>query len=145
MANQTFEKYYLAILTGTLSENNNNGTIHANIARKEGSIMEREVQPHGQKAITHYRLIQNYNTFCLVEFQLETGRTHQIRVHSKHIGHPILGDTLYGSPTNLIGRQALHAYKINFIHPATHQQMCFKIRNSSRYKKFDHINKDTTV
>jgi len=57
-----------------------------------------------------------------VEFILETGRTHQIRIHSKHIGHPILGDTLYSEKSDLIGRQALHSYKISFIHPITKEQ-----------------------
>lgn len=104
----------------------NQALFGARIARKAGSIIEREINPNGQTAITHYKLIQNYNNFCLVEFTLETGRTHQIRVHSKSIGHPILGDTLYGTASNLISRQALHAYKICFIHPITHQKMEFK-------------------
>lgn len=99
----------------------------ARIARKAGSIIEREINPNGQTAITHYKLIQNYDDFCLVEFQLETGRTHQIRVHSKFIGHPILSDTLYGATSNLISRQALHAYKISFLHPITNQKMEFTI------------------
>lgn len=127
MANHTFQKYYLAILSGILDKNHESGTINAPISRKEGSIMEREINPNGQTAITHYTLIQNYENYCLVEFKLETGRTHQIRIHSKHIGHPILGDTLYGTETNLISRQALHAYKICFLHPITHQKMTFQI------------------
>lgn len=100
--------------------------IDARIARKAGSIIEREINENGQTAITHYHLIQNYENFCLVEFKLETGRTHQIRVHSKYIGHPILGDTLYGEKTDLISRQALHAYKICFIHPITNKQIQFE-------------------
>ena len=59
----------------------------------------------------------------LVKFTLETGRTHQIRVHSKHINHPIIGDTLYGLPSPYITRQALHAYKVSFIHPITKKQI----------------------
>lgn len=127
MANHTFEKYYLALLLGNLDEKNKFGTIEAHLARKQDSIIEREVNPNGQHAVTHYQLIQNYSDFCLVEFQLETGRTHQIRVHSKYIGHPILGDSLYGSPSKLIARQALHAYKICFVHPITNQKMTFEI------------------
>lgn len=112
-----FNKEYIAILEGNLE--NNSGTINAPISRKENSIIERKVSEKGATSITHYELIKNYNDYCLVKFILETGRTHQIRVHSKYIGHPILGDTLYGNLSNLIGRQALHAYKVEFIHPIT--------------------------
>lgn len=127
MAHHTFEKYYLALLAGNLDEKNKFGTIEAHIARKQDSIIEREVNPNGQHAVTHYQLIQNYSNFCLVEFLLETGRTHQIRVHSKYMGHPILGDSLYGRPSKLMARQALHAYKICFVHPITNQKMTFEI------------------
>lgn len=127
MANHTFQKFYLALLSGVLDENHKNGTIDANITRKENSIIGREIHPNGQKAITHYQLIQNYSDFCLVKFKLETGRTHQIRVHCKHIGHSILGDTLYGTPSPLLARQALHAYKVQFIHPVSKQPMEFEI------------------
>jgi len=123
MSNNTFEKYYLAILCGNLE--NSVGTINAPIARKSGSIIEREINSNGQIAITHYKLIKNYIDFCLVEFKLETGRTHQIRIHSKYIGHPILGDTLYGKASDLINRQALHCYKIKFVHPVTNIEMEF--------------------
>ena len=115
MKNHIFKKSYIAILEGNLEKTLD--TINAPIARKPGSIIERQVNSKGQKAITHYKLIKNYIDFCLVEFELETGRTHQIRVHSKYIGHPILGDTLYGNSSELISRQALHAYKVEFIHP----------------------------
>lgn len=63
----------------------------------------------------------------MVEFQLETGRTHQIRLHSKHLGHPIVGDTLYGNASSLISRQALHAYKLKFFHPITKQPIQFEL------------------
>lgn len=138
MENHTFQKKYLAILSGTLNDTQKNGTIHANIARKEGSIIEREINPKGQKAITHYRLIQNYANCCLVEFQLETGRTHQIRVHCKHIGHPILGDSLYGTTSEHIARQALHSYKISFLHPVSMQPMEFEIPLPKDMKKICH-------
>ena len=103
------------------------GTIDAPIARKEGSIIERCINKNGSCSITHYKLIKNFDEFCLVEFTLETGRTHQIRVHSKYIGHSILGDTLYGEKTNLINRQALHCYYLSFIHPITLEKLNFKI------------------
>lgn len=112
-----FYKEYLAILEGLLDKNA--GIIDAPIARKDGSIIERCIDKNGAKAVTHYEVIDIKDNLSLVKFVLETGRTHQIRVHSKYIGHSILGDTLYGNETNLIFRQALHAHKTAFIHPIT--------------------------
>ena len=137
MENHTFKKYYRAILTGTFDETKKTGTIDSNIARKEGSIIEREISPNGQRAVTHYRVIQNFADYCLVEFQLETGRTHQIRVHSKYLGHPILGDSLYGTTSEFISRQALHSYKISFSHPVTKQKMDFEIALPEDMKKIE--------
>ena len=93
--------------------------------RKDNSIIERVVSPNGEKAITHYEVLKEFRDYSLVSFVLETGRTHQIRVHSKYIGHPILGDNLYGSDSSLISRQALHAYKISFLHPLTNEKLSF--------------------
>ena len=121
MQTHTFYKEYIAILTGNLK--NNNGNIEAPIARKENSIIERCVDSNGEYALTYYELIKNYCDFCLVKFILKTGRTHQIRVHSKYIGNPILGDTLYGTSSDLISRQALHCYKLCFIHPITKKKL----------------------
>ena len=117
MQNKTFYKEYLAILNGV--PNPSSGIIDAPIARKENSIIERCINPVGDIAVSYYKVIDvNYkNDISLVSFILKTGRTHQIRLHSKFIGHPILGDTLYGMPSTLIKRQALHSYKIKFIHP----------------------------
>lgn len=112
-----FHKEYIAILEGILEKKE--GTINAPISRKEGSIIERCIDRNGSEAITHYSLIKTTNNLSFVKFVLETGRTHQIRLHSKHIGHPILGDTLYGKSSNLIERQALHCSKMEFIHPIT--------------------------
>lgn len=125
MQNNTFSKEYLAILEGILEEKQ--GTINAPIARKRDSIIERCVDESGDSSITHYKVIKEFNNLSLVNFKLETGRTHQIRVHSSYIGHPILGDDLYGNKSSLICRQALHSYKISFIHPKTHEKMCFEI------------------
>ena len=121
MATKEFEKEYVAILEGILVQKS--GTINAPISRKENSIIERIVSPNGEHAITHYSVLKEYSNFSLVSFKLETGRTHQIRVHSKHIGHPILGDTLYGSSSDLISRQALHACKVTFEHPITNKKI----------------------
>ena len=116
-----FQKEYIGILVGLLE--NKSGTIDAPIARKENSIIERCINKNGQPSITHYDVIKENNNLSLVHFKLETGRTHQIRVHSKFLGHPILGDTLYGTPSEIISRQALHSYKIRFIHPVTKKEM----------------------
>lgn len=114
------EKEYLAIADGILPEKH--GIIDLPIARKEGSIMERCVSVEGQRAITHYTVIQEIqNKFSIVKLKLETGRTHQIRVHLAYLNAPILGDTLYGNETNLIKRQALHAIKMSFTHPITNK------------------------
>lgn len=117
MKNNNFKKQYIAILEGVLEKSKD--TISAPIARKTDSIIERCVNSIGSSAITHYHVLEKLNEATLVYFQLETGRTHQLRVHSQFIGHPILGDTLYGNPSDLINRQALHAYKVTFIHPIT--------------------------
>lgn len=121
MKNNIFKKEYLALVEGILE--NVSGIINAPIARKENSIIEREISDNGSTSITHYKVIKEFSSYSLVQFLLETGRTHQIRVHCKYVGHPLLGDTLYGNSSELINRQALHAYKINFIHPITNQNI----------------------
>ena len=117
MVNNSFYKEYIAILDGILK--NQKGIINAPIGRKDGSIIERCIDENGIRAISHYEVIDIKNNLSLVKFILETGRTHQIRLHSKHIGHSIIGDTLYGKESKLISRQALHCHKISFIHPIT--------------------------
>lgn len=117
MACGIFEKEYLCFVDGILPLKE--GTIDLPIKREEGSIIERCIDPLGQKAITHYQVLKEFSSYSLVQCKLETGRTHQIRLHMKAINHPILGDTLYSTPSSLIYRQALHSSKINCIHPIT--------------------------
>lgn len=121
MKSKQFVKKYIAVVNGNLD--NSVGTISAPIARKEGSIIERCVNESGNIAITHYKVLKRTANYDIVECILETGRTHQIRVHFAHIGHSLLGDTLYGTPSDLIKRQALHSYEVNFIHPITKQNV----------------------
>ena len=122
MNSSTFEKTYLAVVSGHLKEKK--GIIDAPIDRKKDSIIEREVSEKGQVAITHYNVLQEFENYSLVECSLETGRTHQIRVHMAYIGNPLLGDSLYGSSNhNFINRQSLHSYKMKFIHPISKKEI----------------------
>ena len=115
---------YLAIVKGDLTPPAE--TITAPLSRKEGSIIERTVDfDHGEEAITHYKLVKKENGHSLVSLQLETGRTHQIRIHMKYLGYPLIGDYLYNPDMEHITRQALHSYHMEFPHPITGQKMTF--------------------
>lgn len=121
MKSKEFIKKYIAVVNGNLD--NLEGTINAPIARKEGSIIERCVSETGDIAITHYKVLKRKTDFDIVECILETGRTHQIRVHFAYLGHSLLGDTLYGTSSSLINRQALHAYEVEFTHPLSKKKV----------------------
>lgn len=121
MKSKEFIKKYIAVVNGNLD--NLEGTINAPIARKEGSIIERCVSETGDIAITHYKVLKRKTDFDIVECVLETGRTHQIRVHFAYLGHSLLSDTLYGTSSSLINRQALHAYKVEFTHPLSKKKV----------------------
>ena len=127
MKSKNFIKEYVAICNGIFE--NKIGTINAPIARKQNSIIERCIDLNGAKAITHYEVIREGifedEEYSVVKCKLETGRTHQIRVHMQYIGHPLLGDTLYGNPSKLINRQALHCSMLSFIHPITHKKVYY--------------------
>lgn len=112
---KTLKKEYFAIVQGHLEKES--GTLNFPIIRVPGSIISRKVHPDGQTAITHYKLIKQFPKRALISVSLETGRTHQIRVHFSHIGHPLEGDTLYGGRKDFISRHALHCGRITFTHP----------------------------
>lgn len=108
------QKIYYAAVHGLTDES---GTIDAPIARERESIILRCVRSDGQKAITHYTRLRYNDQYSLEEIRLETGRTHQIRVHFSHIGHPLAGDDMYGGLRNDIARQALHCGELTFDEP----------------------------
>ncbi|MEL7649282.1 MAG: RluA family pseudouridine synthase [Sedimentibacter sp.] len=121
MKSNTVDKYYYAIAEGIIREDE--GTINAPIARLNPEDITRVVDPSGKECITHFKVEKRLDNMTLVRLRLETGRTHQIRVHLKHIGHPILGDTLYGNESNLIDRQALHCHEMKFRQPLTGEEI----------------------
>lgn len=115
---------YLAIVRGQVTPES--GTINAPLARKPGTIIERTVDwEHGETAITHYRVVEEKNGHSLVSLKLETGRTHQIRIHMKHLGYPLIGDYLYNPDMEYITRQALHSHRLCFPHPITGKMLEF--------------------
>lgn len=124
MQTDDFKKEYICLVEGHLNEKS--GIIDLPISRKPRSIIERCVSQDGQKSITKFTVLKEFDNYSLVKCILKTGRTHQIRVHFSYIGHPLLGDTLYGNSSNLIARQALHSYKINFIHPVAKHALSFE-------------------
>ncbi|WHY87780.1 RluA family pseudouridine synthase [Neobacillus novalis] len=117
------KRTYEAFAGGVISQDC--GTIREPIGRKQESIIEREVRDDGQYACTHFQVIERHCLFTYTELQLETGRTHQIRVHMSFLRHPLLGDDLYGGDVSLIDRQALHCKKIKFTHPFLGEEMTF--------------------
>lgn len=123
MRNRDIHREYRAICTGILPES---GTIDAPIARAHDSTIERVVDfDRGEHAVTHFRRLDIANGYSLAAVRLETGRTHQIRVHMKHIGHPLPGDFLYHPDYHVINRQALHSFRLAFQHPITRETMDF--------------------
>jgi len=127
----SFERYYEAILVGNLKDDR--GTIDAPIGRHPEDRKKMAVVKDGREAVTHYEVLERFPGFCHVRLKLETGRTHQIRVHTKSIGHGVLGDTLYGqgktkfeqNNKSLICEQCLHARTVGFVHPITKENISF--------------------
>ena len=125
MRRGTVKKKYIALVEGIVAEDH--FEIDLPIGRPDPISIQRTVMYEGGKdALTEVDVLERYEAHTLVEVTLHTGRTHQIRVHLSHIGHPIAGDALYGGSDELIGRQALHAHYIEFDHPFTHDRVNFE-------------------
>lgn len=124
MKDNIIEKYYYAICEGTILEDK--ATINAPIARLKEDDIVRVVDSSGKECITHFEVKERFNEMTLVRIKLETGRTHQIRVHMKHLRHPLVGDTLYNRKSELISRQALHCSEMSFVHPFTKEKIIVK-------------------
>jgi 23S rRNA pseudouridine1911/1915/1917 synthase len=128
LQSREIHRTYIAIVNGKFS---GNGTVDLPIARRTENEIERCIDfEHGDRAVTHYECIKNFNIndrdYSLLRLNLETGRTHQIRVHMKAIGHPIIGDFIYNPDFTLIKRQALHSYSLEFNHPVTGERLYFE-------------------
>lgn len=123
-ARHEIEREYLAVVRGSVTPSS--GTIDAPIGRTGSSLIERKIDfEHGERAVTHYHVVKEENGYSLVSLILETGRTHQIRVHMKYIGFPLAGDYLYNPDMEYIQRQALHSCRLSFRHPITGKHMEF--------------------
>lgn len=124
MLNREIHRTYFAVVKGELPET---GTIDFPIARKDGSTVERCVDMvRGERAVTHFERVDKNEKYSLAKIWLETGRTHQIRVHMNAIGHPLPGDFLYHNDRSEIGRQALHSWQLEFTHPVTGKLLKFE-------------------
>ena len=133
---RTLTREYDAIVRGTMKDDY--GTINAPIGRHQTDRKRQAVRENNSRpAITHYEVVARYNGYTHVRCRLETGRTHQIRVHMAYIGHPVLGDVVYGrkKPELGLSAQCLHAQKLKFIHPATNEPMEFSANLPEYFKK----------
>ena len=138
---KTTTRTYIAIVTGNISHNL--GRVEAPIGRDPNNRQKMAVVPNGKSAVTHFKVLDRYRDFTLLELKLETGRTHQIRVHMSYINHPVVGDPLYGvkKQTTEFG-QYLHAKTLGFVHPRTNEYMEFTSELPEEFiKKIDELPK----
>ncbi len=134
------ERQYIALVEGLMEQYN--GSIDQPILRPDIKRRRRIVDPCGQRAVTHYQVLERYTGHTLLQLKLETGRTHQIRVHLSFLGHPVCGDTLYGSASPLIERQALHAGRLRFNHPRSGKEVILDAPLPADIRTaIDHLNK----
>lgn len=135
LKDHSMTRVYIALVEGTIK--NDQGTVDANLGRHPIERKKIAVVKAGRRAVTHYKVLERFDKYTLVECRLETGRTHQIRVHMAHIGHPLVGDPVYGFKKqrfNLEG-QLLHAKILGFIHPTTRQYLEFEAELPNYFNK----------
>ena len=126
LKDKTTLRKYVALVHGNISHDK--GTINAPIGRSKTNRKVQAVIADGKPAVTHFTIVERFENFTLVELQLETGRTHQIRVHMQYIGFPLAGDPIYGPRKTLEGQgQYLHAKKLGFKHPKTDEELVFEV------------------
>ena len=143
LAAHTVTRRYYALVHGNFRDDE--GTVDAPIGRNRTDRKKMAVDPSGKEAVTHYRVLERFGQYTFIECRLETGRTHQIRVHMSSIGHPLLGDLQYGSGKSSFHTegQCLHAYVLGFIHPSTGEYMEFTSGLPDYFKKIlDTLRKD---
>ena len=135
IADKTCKRIYLALVIGNMP--NDSGVVANYLGRDPKNILRYAVVDNGGKyAETHYKVLTRYKDYSLVEFELKTGRTHQIRVHCKYLNHPIVGDDLYGGKSKFkTDGQMLHAYKLSFYHPRTNKYMEFEAQLPEYFQK----------
>lgn len=135
IAEKTCKRIYWALLQGNLP--NDSGVIKNNLGRDpKNRLRFTVVESGGKVAETHYKVLQRFKEYCLVEFELKTGRTHQIRVHAKHLNHPIVGDDLYNGKSKFkTDGQMLHAKVLKFVHPKTGETMEFSTELPEYFEK----------
>ena len=135
LKNHEIKKTYLALVRGNVKENE--ATIDMPIGRSDNVRTKMSIKKNGKNAITHFKVLKRYDGYTLLEVQIETGRTHQIRVHMAEIGYPVVGDMVYSNGKNQfnIEGQMLHAWKLEFMHPITHKELVLEAELPEYFQK----------
>ncbi len=124
LADHSLFRLYHGVVVGGLREDE--GTVDAPLGRSPKDRKKMAVTADGRRAVTHYQVLERFSGYTYAAFRLETGRTHQIRVHMAHLGHPLLGDPVYGKPYPGLAGQCLHAKELSFLHPRTGERVTVK-------------------